>query len=249
MRFLALLLCISLVGIRVAEVVGQQPEDSGIESLGNELLEGLAPSTLDWTAPDSNGASPPQSQPATPGPQPLRFNDLGEDIGQPSGSLSLVRVRQGMQHAGSLLGQQVAAADIPTIQQAAQTQQQVVAQLDKLIAELSKQCQNGNCQPSDQPPQPSERTQNKPGQPKNASAAAGKTAARDSTDRLDQSSARPVGKGDVEALMKDLWGHLPERTREQMMQSFSEEFLPQYELEIEQYYRRLSEDDDHLGPN
>jgi hypothetical protein len=39
-----------------------------------------------------------------------------------------------------------------------------------------------------------------------------------------------------------LWGHLPERQREQMLQSFSDEFLPKYELEIEQYYRRLSED-------
>ena len=28
-----------------------------------------------------------------------------------------------------------------------------------------------------------------------------------------------------------------------MMQSFSDEFLPKYELEIEQYYQRLSEED------
>jgi hypothetical protein len=33
------------------------------------------------------------------------------------------------------------------------------------------------------------------------------------------------------------------------MQSFSEEFLPQYELEIEQYYRRLSEENNqNLAP-
>ena len=43
--------------------------------------------------------------------------------------------------------------------------------------------------------------------------------------------------------MKHLWGHLPEREREQMMQSFSDEFLPKYELEIEQYYQRLSEEE------
>ena len=43
-------------------------------------------------------------------------------------------------------------------------------------------------------------------------------------------------------MVKDLWGHLPERSREQMLQSFSDEFLPKYELEIEQYYRRLSEE-------
>ena len=42
--------------------------------------------------------------------------------------------------------------------------------------------------------------------------------------------------------MKSLWGNLPVRSREQMLQSFSDEFLPKYEIEIEQYYRRLSEE-------
>jgi hypothetical protein len=215
------------------------PDPSGIESLGNELLKDLVPGK------PNDSAQRLQSPAANP--QPLRFDDLGEDIGQPSGSNPLASVRQIMQQAESLLAKDNSAADAPTLEQATQTQQQVVAQLDKLIAELSKQCQNGQCQPSDQPPQPSQRSQNKPDKPKNAAAAAGKTAARDSTDRLNQASAKLVDKGDVEALMKDLWGHLPQRTREQMMQSFSEEFLPEYELEIEQYYRRLSEYDDHLG--
>jgi hypothetical protein len=35
---------------------------------------------------------------------------------------------------------------------------------------------------------------------------------------------------------------LPEREREQMLQSFSGEFLPKYELELEKYYRRMSEE-------
>ena len=34
----------------------------------------------------------------------------------------------------------------------------------------------------------------------------------------------------------------PERVREQMLQSHDDEFLPKYELEIEQYFRRLAED-------
>jgi hypothetical protein len=46
---------------------------------------------------------------------------------------------------------------------------------------------------------------------------------------------------DVNELAKGLWGHLPERSRDEMLQSFSDEFLPKYELEIEAYYRRLSE--------
>jgi hypothetical protein len=51
--------------------------------------------------------------------------------------------------------------------------------------------------------------------------------------------------GDREQLLKDFWGHLPPHAREQMLQSHSDEFLPQYELEIEQYYKRLSEENEN----
>ena len=47
---------------------------------------------------------------------------------------------------------------------------------------------------------------------------------------------------DIDELAKQLWGHLPQRTREQVLQTFSEDFLPKYEREIEEYYRRLSEE-------
>ncbi len=50
-------------------------------------------------------------------------------------------------------------------------------------------------------------------------------------------------------MVKALWGQLPERSREQMLQSFSDEFLPKYELEIEQYYRRLSEEQGQAPAN
>ena len=42
--------------------------------------------------------------------------------------------------------------------------------------------------------------------------------------------------------MKDSWGHLPAKTREQMLQNSPERFLPQYELMIEKYYKRLAEE-------
>jgi hypothetical protein len=41
-------------------------------------------------------------------------------------------------------------------------------------------------------------------------------------------------------LLKDVWGQLPERMRQQMMQSSVEEFLPKYELLIEDYFKALS---------
>lgn len=225
-----------LAATQISAADAAPPDSSGVESLGSELLDDLAPNAFDQPAAQPrDGANAP------------RFDDLGEDIGQPSGSLSLARVRMSMQHAESLLAAKLTAADVATFQQAGEAQQQVVAQLDKLIAELSKQCKNGQCNSSSQSPKPSQRSQKKPGKPGSATGS-GKTAARDSTDRLDSANVKPVDKADLEATVKNLWGHLPERSREQMMQSFSEEFLPKYELEIEQYYRRLSEENDKNRP-
>jgi hypothetical protein len=42
--------------------------------------------------------------------------------------------------------------------------------------------------------------------------------------------------------MKRLWGGLPERARQQMLQTPVEEFPPKYEEQIEQYFRRLAEE-------
>ena len=127
-------------------------------------------------------------------------------------------------------------------------QQEVLSELDKLIAELSKQCQcqggqcqGGPCQGGNLSPKPGSNSQAKAGQP-GAATGRSNSAARDSNDRLDRTTAKPVDKGDVDEMVKSLWGHLPPRSREQMLQSFSDEFLPKYELEIEQYYRRLSEE-------
>jgi hypothetical protein len=233
MRYHLASIVLSLVAVHASFAATDSSEPSGIESLGRELLDDLNPDLLPPNAPPNDGQRI----------QPPEFSNLGEDIGQPLGPLSLARVRQTMQQAKSLLGTSNTAPNAVTITQAGAAQQQVVDQLDKLIAELSKQCQGGQCQPSAQAPKPSERSQAKPGKPASA-AGRGQTAARESSDRLDRSTAQPVEKADIEAIMKDLWGHLPAREREQMMQSFSEEFLPKYQLEIEQYYRRLSEENE-----
>jgi hypothetical protein len=164
---------------------------------------------------------------------------VGEDLGAPSGPLPLVRAGQGMEEAGSLLarpGSLAAARDAQT---------RVVAQLDELIAELSKQCQ-GNCPPTSQPPRPGQRSQPKPGGG-NASASQGAAPAQAAADPLNRAAGQPVDLAEREELIKRVWGHLPGRGREQMMQSFSAEFLPKYELELEKYYRRLAEEQDKAG--
>ncbi len=51
-----------------------------------------------------------------------------------------------------------------------------------------------------------------------------------------------VDAGQMRTMLKRLWGELPPRRRQQMLQLPVEEFLPRYELLIEQYFRRLSEE-------
>ena len=45
----------------------------------------------------------------------------------------------------------------------------------------------------------------------------------------------------MKKLMEDIWGSLPERARQEMLQGAGDEFLPKYELKIERYFRRLAE--------
>jgi hypothetical protein len=236
----------------VANIAHSAPQPAaGSESLGGQLLDDLPGSTpapkrgtkseardngtLDHRTSilDSSGSPDPEI-----GFHPLRFDDVGaQDGAQPSGPLLLMRAGQTMVQAETLLRKEA------TIAQAGEAQQQVVVHLDQLIAELSKQCNCSGGKPSDRPPSPSQRSQAKPG--KSGSKPGGSNApARDSNDQLNATANQAAGQSqrDLQQIVKHLWGHLPEREREQMMQSFSDEFLPKYEREIEQYYQRLSEE-------
>jgi hypothetical protein len=227
-----------------ATPAGPAQPGSGSESLGGKLLEDLNPNQFGPPTPSATLAP----QPAIPAPARQNFQkrivpDLsdgpdGEDIGQPSGSAALGRIEEQMGTAKSLL-QQAKAPD-----RAGEVQQQVVADLDALIAQLSKQCQGGSSPSSSQCNSPSQRTQASGAKPA-AKPGHGSAPARDSQTRIGRNDPGAVDLGDREQLLKDVWGHLPPHAREQMLQSHSDEFLPQYELEIEQYYRRLSEEQDN----
>jgi hypothetical protein len=235
MRFYLAIVIAAIFTIASQAATGEKSQPSGGESLGGRLLDDLSPDAALPKAP----RQPAQDAPAMKAIEnslkastPLH----GFGAGANPAAQSLARVQTNMQHVQSMLTQLDAAANADAAKLASPVQREILSDLDKLIADLSKQCQccNGQC---NQPPKPGQ----KPGKP-GASAGSGRTAARDSTDRLDRSSAKPVDKGEVNEMVKALWGHLPERSREQMLQSFSDEFLPKYELEIEQYYRRLSEE-------
>jgi hypothetical protein len=236
MRILCGMIVAVVISLPVWAANEQSSDTGGAESLGDKLLDDLAPRNpqRDDNTPSPN--VPPPGEHFAPRSSPLAPSQpVAPDL------IPLARVRQGMQNAQALLAQPGAETHVGTIKLAGTTQREVVSELDQLIAQLSKQCQcqGGAC---DKPPQPNPNGKPKPGTKPGNAVANGKAPARDSSDRLDRTSAQSVKKGDLDDVVKELWGHLPERSREQMLQSFSEEFLPKYELEIEQYYRRLGEE-------
>ena len=68
--------------------------------------------------------------------------------------------------------------------------------------------------------------------------------AKDSTTRPDHPASNEAELLAMRNALKDVWGHLPPKLREQMQSgSFAfEQFLPKYEHLIEAYYTRLAEE-------
>lgn len=150
--------------------------------------------------------------------------ETGQVSAGPNDWLKLVKER--MQTAEAILAAHDASGRAST------TQREVVSELDALIAKLQKQCEQcgGQCNkpssPQDKPPKPGGKKGSKPGE--TSAVAATKATA-------------PPDQAAIGALVKDLWGRLPERQREELLQPLSEEFLPEYASDIEEYFRVLAE--------
>ncbi|MCH2114970.1 MAG: hypothetical protein MK171_08685 [Pirellulales bacterium] len=141
----------------------------------------------------------------------------------------LTQVVADMAQAGSLLARPHA------LRRATVSQARAVAGLDLLIADLGEkksQYSGGQCKK----PLPLDAgiASSGTGQEGEIPGAASPSTTGP-TDRFSKSL------GHAAELIKDLWGHLPERQREQILQPLSAEFLPQYAAEIEAYFRKLAE--------
>jgi len=191
-------------------------DEALLESLDAELLEGLE------TVPDKSAGSADGVESST-----------AEDD-------EFTRIAQRMRDAAKL---------IPSTDESEQTktvQKQIVSELDQLIQSLEKQCQQGSGQSSGGKPQgnqQSQRSQVKPaGSQQGGEGATSAQPARDSTERLGPDQLERPDPKQLQGLLKDLWGQLPDKAREQMLQTSPEQFLPKYELMIEQYFKRLAEE-------
>lgn len=223
------------------------PKPASKSSLDDELLKGLdndLTKQLD-DLPSLKPKSTDKSSADTSKAEPTTIID-GEDIGQPSEDQDpFGRIARRMRQVESRVARNQAGADTQ------QQQQQIVDDLTALIAKLNKQCQGGECKPGDkeaqqqQQPQQAQRGNPQQKKSKQPSPKVAKNPASDSGDRLRSDFTAKPSTDAIRQTMKEAWGNLPERLREQMLQTSVDEFLPKYELMIEQYFKRLAEEESH----
>ncbi len=213
--------------------------------LTGDLLDGLdEKSTV--KKPDGNKGEKSDTKPVAPVKGQKTDNPLdqellkalreGEDIGE-SGN-PLVRIGQKMRSAEELLGQG------KETQQARDLQNKIVADLDVLIKQLKQQQQKQKSAGEGKPGGSQRSGVNQPGGSKSGSGEGNQASsgpARESTTQLRDGKAEAVDMAEMKKLLKYLWGDLPEKDREALLNSSDDRFLPKYELLLEKYFRRLSE--------
>jgi hypothetical protein len=118
-------------------------------------------------------------------------------------------------------------------------QSEIIADIDTLLKQAKKKCQScsSKCQSTAQrkPTQPPKKAKPKEGSPKPKPATT-------SNAKPGSAEGEMPDMGEMMAVIKEVWGELPEQERQEMLQLSVEEFLPKYADMIERYFRRLAED-------
>ena len=230
---------------------GKQP------SADQDLLRRLNARATDDVDRELFGPDDPGAKPATPRPprktdapskpdEPPKpdapAGDLPEKLSRELGRAGekddpLVDIARQMHQVEGLLGQTECG---PRTQQ---LQGRIVAQLEELLKEARKRCGSGQCNS----PQGALGGGSQPGgRPKqNPSPIPSKVAAKPGPKPKPQAKGAGVARANPAqraALQSRVWGNLPQRERMEMEQKPPEQFLPKYELLIEEYFRRLAEE-------
>jgi len=148
----------------------------------------------------------------------------------------LLGIARGMRQAEDLIAQTESGPRTQDLQK------EIVADLDALIEQARSRSKK--CSPSQSTSKVAVRRPVR--QPKKEPSPAG---AKPSEKPVADPAAKPgsaeaddLSTAEREQLIKSVWGELPETEREQMLEWAGQEFLPKYELLIEQYFKRLVEE-------
>lgn len=170
----------------------------------------------------------------------------GDDLGQNADPLT--RIGAKMRQAVTLIDREKLSEKTTLLQD------EIVHDIDELIKQQKKKMQQQQQQSSSQSQQQkSQRSSVKPqGQkaqqqqrPRGGDGQESKDPAQESTERLGKNEQKPpqLDLAAQDELLKRVWGLLPEKDREQMRQAAGDQFLPEYESLIIQYFQRLAEEE------
>lgn len=230
-------------GLAAAATAKDASENLGDELLGDGVLEQL----IDAAEANSADGKPPAADAPPllpdldelrrmldPQQQPTPNAGEGEDVGQSP----LARISGRMATASDLIARGDSSGDTRDVQE------EIVSELDKLIDQLNKQCQKCQGGACNKPgSQQTQQSTPKPGGGKSSAAQASQSSPAPS--KVSAGGAGEAKPGEVAPSdsVKQLWGQLPERLRQQLMESSADEFLPKYRAELEAYFRRLAEEE------
>jgi hypothetical protein len=156
---------------------------------------------------------------------------IGEDLGEEQAD-PLTRIGRRMR----TVEERIAASD--TSEPTQRIQRNIVEELAALITQQKQQSAAGQRAPQSSSGRPQAQAQ----QPGAAPASQAARQPQDSEERLDRNRDQGDGGQERMALAKEVWGHLPQRVQDAMSSGLPEQFLPKYEQLIEEYYRRLAEE-------
>jgi hypothetical protein len=216
-------------------------DDELLKGLSNDLLEGIddlpklkpEEKPAATTKHSGDGAKPAETKGAVTG-QPLVD---GEDLGQLGEEQNpLARISRQMREVEKRISNSQSGDETQKKQQA------ISDELAKLIEQLKKANQSSQKSGSGNSPSSQRSKVAQAGQKSGTQRQSDKPARESSNQTRHDELAKP-DPAMIRERMKEAWGNLPERVREQMMQTSVDEFLPKYELLIEKYFQRLSEEE------
>jgi len=178
----------------------------------------------------------------TENPDPKQAQKPKEDLKQwaRKHKLPVEPIIEEMKRAGKLIENQ------QTGQETQKLQKQVVQNLEELIRLLESAPKTSSQRPSqnNKQPQPGDdqkSQQQKGGAGQQNAQQASQGPARQSSERKEDGLVTSGSLPDRNAYIKDAWGHLPPAMRQQLLNIYTEKFLPQYEDQVRRYYEALAE--------
>lgn len=242
-RFVLAGCCLLAMGrALVADEPAVKAEKKPASSLNDEVRKGLgADPLIDDLLPKTDDKNP---KPVDAAKKPAGHDELdkqlleglmdGEDLG--AAEDPLMRLGKKMQQAGGLIGQTKSGEETQLLQK------RIVDDLELLIKQARQQQQQQQNSSANKHEQSAQREMVKQSQPKQSqSKQPAQQPGQQSTERLGKNDVRRPEPGQVNDMIKSIWGQLPGRAKEEMLWNANDQFLPKYELLIEDYFKSLVE--------